>query len=125
MRFREQRGLAASQIFFILGADAFAEIETWNRYPEVLDLANFVVVSRPGYDIGASRRVCRRWRRAVSVAPDGRRRAIDPDAPRFFSCTAATPDVSSTDIRQRLRAGDRSPASSRRVEQHIRQHGSI
>src|SRR6476469_6370930 len=42
-------GLAPLQIFFILGADAFAEIETWNRYPEVLDLANFVVVSRPGF----------------------------------------------------------------------------
>src|SRR5436190_20557977 len=43
-------GLSAAQIFFILGADAFAEIETWNRYPQVLDLANFAVVARPGYD---------------------------------------------------------------------------
>ena len=40
---------SASQIFFITGADAFAEIETWHRYPDVLDLANFVVVSRPGF----------------------------------------------------------------------------
>jgi nicotinate-nucleotide adenylyltransferase len=42
---RESRG---TQIFFITGADAFAEIATWSRYPAVLDLANFVVVSRPG-----------------------------------------------------------------------------
>src|SRR5262245_10844820 len=42
-------GLAALQIFFITGADAFAEIETWYRFPEVLDMARFVVVSRPGY----------------------------------------------------------------------------
>src|SRR5574338_1244348 len=41
-------GLRPSQIFFIIGADAFAEIESWKRYPGVLDLANFVVVSRPG-----------------------------------------------------------------------------
>ncbi len=47
------RGLAASQIFFIIGADAFAEIATWKRYPEVLDLAHFVVVSRPGHRIEA------------------------------------------------------------------------
>ena len=47
------RGLAASQIFFITGADAFADIATWKRYPEVLDLANFVVVSRPGHRIDA------------------------------------------------------------------------
>ena len=38
-----------SQIFFITGADAFADIATWKRYPDVLDLANFVVVSRPGH----------------------------------------------------------------------------
>jgi nicotinic acid mononucleotide adenylyltransferase len=28
---------AASQIFFILGSDAFAEIATWREYPAVLD----------------------------------------------------------------------------------------
>ena len=43
-------GLTASQIFFIIGADAFAEIATWSRYPAVLDLAHFVVVTRPGHD---------------------------------------------------------------------------
>src|SRR4051812_7694248 len=48
VRFRDGSGLRASQVFFITGADAFAEIATWHRYPEVLDLANFVVVSRPG-----------------------------------------------------------------------------
>ena len=48
-------GCGASQIFFITGADAFAEIATWKRYPEVLDLANFVVVSRPGHQIDALR----------------------------------------------------------------------
>src|SRR4026208_2491004 len=41
-RFSRATGLAVPQIFFITGADAFAEIETWHRYPEVLDLANFI-----------------------------------------------------------------------------------
>src|SRR4029453_4806688 len=50
-RFSRATGLAASQIFFITGADAFAEIETWHRYPDVLDLANFIVVSRPGFAV--------------------------------------------------------------------------
>ncbi len=48
-RFGQAEGLDASQIFFITGADAFAEIATWHRYPEVLDLANFIVVSRPEF----------------------------------------------------------------------------
>src|SRR6185503_5813289 len=37
------------------GADAFAEIATWRDYPRVLDLANFVVVSRPGRAVGTLR----------------------------------------------------------------------
>ena len=41
-------GWTATQIFFLIGADAFAEIATWSRYPAVLDLAHFVVVARPG-----------------------------------------------------------------------------
>ena len=49
---RESNG---TQIFFITGADAFAEIATWSRYPAVLDLANFVVVSRPGITLDSLR----------------------------------------------------------------------
>jgi len=44
-------GLRPSEIYFITGADAFADIATWKRYPAVLDLANFVVVARPGHAI--------------------------------------------------------------------------
>ena len=36
------------QIFFILGADAFAEIATWREFPAVLDAAHFAVIARPG-----------------------------------------------------------------------------
>src|SRR5262249_46231717 len=49
-------GRAASEIFFITGADAFAEIATWKRYPEVLNLAHFVVVSRPGHPLSIADR---------------------------------------------------------------------
>ena len=113
-------GLRRDQIFFITGADAFAEIETWSRYPGVLDLANFVVVSRPGYDVAALRAalpsIAPRMRPATADAP------ANPD-PAVFLLDAQTPDVSSTDIRARLRAG----ASvlglvPEAVERHIRQH---
>ena len=39
----------ADLLFLILGADAFAEIETWHRWREVIGMATFVVASRPGY----------------------------------------------------------------------------
>jgi len=37
------------ELFFIIGADAFAEIETWLRWQEVVRAVCFIVVSRPGH----------------------------------------------------------------------------
>ena len=67
-----EAGLRRDQIFFITGADAFAEIETWSRYPAVLDLSHFVVVSRPGHDAASLRDTL------PAIAP--RMRAATPDA---------------------------------------------
>jgi nicotinate-nucleotide adenylyltransferase len=113
-------GLTPAQIFFITGADAFAEIETWRRYPEVLDMAHFVVVSRPGQQASSLR---------TKLAPlAARMRTGTPEAalaskPTVFLVDWQTPDVSSTEIRRRVRAGETlaglvAPA----VEQHIRKH---
>ena len=44
----QREGLSPLQLFFIIGADAFAEIASWHRYPAVLDAAHFAVVTRPG-----------------------------------------------------------------------------
>ena len=89
---RESKG---TQIFFITGADAFAEIATWSRYPAVLDLANFVVVSRPGITLDSLRE---RVPSAFRDRPSAHTRVILVEA--------HTPDISSTDIRRRVRAGD-------------------
>jgi nicotinate-nucleotide adenylyltransferase len=84
-----------TQIFFITGADAFAEIATWSRYPAVLDLANFVVVSRPGITLDSLReRVPSAFVRPSTAHT------------RVILVEANTPDVSSTDIRRRIRAGE-------------------
>jgi nicotinate-nucleotide adenylyltransferase len=114
------RGQTPLQIFFITGADAFADIATWKRYPEVLDLANFVVVSRPGHPIeGLPARL---------PALAGRMRAADGAAtaaarPLIFLLQAATPEVSSTLVRDRLRRSE--PITGLvppLVEAHILQH---
>lgn len=120
-RFRERSGVTASQIFFITGADAFAEIDTWHRFPEVLEQAHFVVVSRPGFPVLGLRG------KLPSLAPrmiGAGAKAAEADRPAIFLLDAPTPDVSSTDIRRRLRAGEPiaglvSPA----VDTYIRQHG--
>ena len=114
------RGMTASQIFFITGADAFADIATWRRYPEVVDLANFVVVSRPGYDIGALAArlpaLAGRMRTAADFRGDDRN-------PLIYLLQAPTPDVSSTVVRARLAGGASvSGMLPPLVAAHIHQH---
>ena len=115
------RGLTAAQIFFITGADAFAEIATWRRYPEVLDLAQFVVISRPGF--------------SALMLPD----RLPELAPRMtvhergggavprtsiFLVDAATRDISSTEVRARLARGETAAGLvPEAVATHIVRHG--
>ena len=113
-----------SELFFVIGADAFAEIETWRDYPAILDPAHFAVVSRPGLPGRAScrERLPRLAARMVTDPPSTSRSA---DAiPLIILIDAPTADVSSTAIR----AAPARPAIDRRtgpaaVQQHIEQHG--
>jgi nicotinate-nucleotide adenylyltransferase len=115
-----ESGLRSSQLFFITGADAFAEIETWHRYPEVLDLAHFAVVSRPGTSVQAlTGRLPGLQQRFGDVAA----RLADDGSQRIFLIDAATPDISATDIRRRLARG--APITGLlcpAVERHILRH---
>ncbi len=116
-------GRPASQLFFITGTDAFAEIATWYEYPDLLGLAHFVVISRPGqsFDLLRTRlphlagRMCE-----VGTEPPGEDRS---SSPCIFLVHADTPDVSSTEIRARAAAGQ--PLAGLvppEVERHIRRH---
>jgi nicotinate-nucleotide adenylyltransferase len=127
----DSAGLDASQIFFITGADAFAEIETWHRYPEVLRLANFVVVSRPGYPAAALRQrlpalvpaMRSAEHRDTPLDTQGSRTAEPLQFPAIYLVEASTPDVSSTDIRRRLASGASITGFvPETVERHIIQH---
>jgi nicotinate-nucleotide adenylyltransferase len=112
------RGLTPLQIFFITGADAFADIATWRRYPEVLDLANFVVVARPGHQLDALRP------RLPDLAARMRDAADGAAAPSIYLLQTSTPDVSSTTVRERLRRGEAiTGLVPPLVEAHIHQHG--
>lgn len=117
----QAHGLSPSQIFFITGADAFAEIETWSRYPQVLDLARFVVISRPGF---ATTTLAQRMPGlAARMATPSTAPERDSDT-SIFLVDARTRDVSSTDLRRRLSRGE--PVTglvAAAVEAHILQHG--
>jgi nicotinate-nucleotide adenylyltransferase len=49
------------RLYFLIGADAFAEIDTWHRWPEVVRAVEFIVVSRPRgkYEVPREARIVR------------------------------------------------------------------
>jgi len=96
-----QAGHPASQMVFIIGADAFADIATWRYYPAILDRCHFAVVSRPGLSVTSlpARLPALAGRFAAPPIADW------PSTPRVFLIDSPTPDVSSTEIRARARAG--------------------
>ena len=45
------RQLPDADLFFITGADALAQILSWHKIEELFELAHFVGVTRPGYEL--------------------------------------------------------------------------
>jgi nicotinate-nucleotide adenylyltransferase len=94
-------------VFFILGIDAFLEIETWKSYQEVLEQCHFIVTSRPGYLLAEARNV-------LPEAFAARILEVGDSGPvgeelfrrfRIFLLSIQALDVSSTEIRRRIRQG--------------------
>jgi len=46
----KQQLSSGDRLFFLIGADAFAEIQTWKRWRDVVNAVEFIVVSRPDID---------------------------------------------------------------------------
>lgn len=75
-----------AEFYFITGADAMASIMSWHAWESVFDLAYFVGVTRPGYELSEE---------MLPVGHGGKVQLIDVPAMA----------ISSTDIRQRSAAG--------------------
>ena len=105
-------GMPRPQLFFITGADAFAEIASWHDYPNLLSLAHFVVVSRPSHATSDLRErlpdLAPRMRDASTLVDSD----LNYDETWIWLVDAATRDISSSEIRTRLAQGDP-------IDQHV------
>jgi nicotinate-nucleotide adenylyltransferase len=45
------------RLFFLVGADAFLDLPQWREFRRLLDSVEFIVVSRPGFEVDALRHV--------------------------------------------------------------------
>jgi nicotinate-nucleotide adenylyltransferase len=110
-RLREFYG-AETSLFFVMGADSFEEIDTWREPARLLARANIVVVTRPGYEIQSSHLPAD----FTSSIIDMRGRSGDESRPeeeaesgsgacRIYLTDYVNNEVSSTEIRERVRDG--------------------
>jgi nicotinate-nucleotide adenylyltransferase len=95
-------GWRPAQLFFIIGADAFAEIAQWRQMGRVVEGTNLAVVGRKGTSLQS----------ALERAPSLRARLRPIEAARepsahtgVYLIEATTRNVSSTAIRAALHAG--------------------
>ncbi|MEA3486665.1 MAG: nicotinate-nucleotide adenylyltransferase [Thermodesulfobacteriota bacterium] len=94
-----------TKLYFMLGQDAFHEIQMWKEWKDLVRLCNFVVMTRPGYEI---KKLTDTF--PPDFAPLFRYdRATDsfrgPTGNTIFFRKLTLLDISSTDIRRRIKAG--------------------
>lgn len=107
-RMREALGSEA-RLFFVMGADSWMEITTWREWEKVLGLTDHIVVTRPGYELGAEHVTPRIRAKIVDLRGQKREASAagidENDGARVFITDAVNMDVSATMIREAVREG--------------------
>jgi nicotinate-nucleotide adenylyltransferase len=85
----------AAELFVLIGADSFLDLRRWRSPDRLLQLAEWVVVSRPDFPIAEAQ--------LQALAPTPARRQ------RIHLLTSVHEEVSATELRLRLRTGDSCP----------------
>jgi nicotinate-nucleotide adenylyltransferase len=104
-RIQDQLG-SDSRLFFIMGADSWAEITTWFEWEKLLHTCDQIVVTRPGYELVEANGAAVSDVRGMSE-DDVSVLIESHDERQAFFTDAAILDVSATAIRAAARAGDR------------------
>ncbi len=121
-----RQGWQPSQIFFIIGADAFGDIAAWRSFPSVLDAANFAVVGRAGT---APEGILPRVQAVAARLAVSSYQPLHERDTKIFAVAGRTRDISSSQIRERLQQGRRiDDLVPDAVERHImanRLYGSV
>jgi len=70
-----------SKLYIVVGADNLAELHKWRDFGELQKLAEFVVLTRPGYEIPRQWAALRRFEIAVDASSSGFRRDFKGEIP--------------------------------------------
>jgi nicotinate-nucleotide adenylyltransferase len=105
----QQRFGEQAQLFFVMGADSWAEISTWHQWERVLAGSNHIIVTRPGYEVQTAQFDAAVRGRIVDVRQLNPRevgaRMNGLGETRIYITDAVMADVSATAIRASAHAG--------------------
>ena len=112
------------ELYFIIGADAFLEIDTWKRYKELPSLVNFVVISRPTYSPDKVGEVIHHNFAGYKSDPSHETWSSPNRKGSFILQQMEPVPISSTEIRERVRRGeDITGLVPQVVEDYIKKQG--
>jgi len=97
-----------AELYFIIGIDSFLEIRTWHQWERLLALCSFVVISRPGFRFADLEKIdfMRQAEDDLARLDRGACSQAILKAGAYTVILEMIPlhDISSTDIRKRLKA---------------------
>jgi len=96
-----KKDLSDAEIFFVIGADSWAEIDTWREWKRVLTQTNVIVVTRPDYEISFSHVTEEIKKRIINLKDNQKSKTKDQ---KIYITDAVNLDVSATEIRRKIRA---------------------
>ncbi len=98
----------SSDLFFIMGADAWSEITTWHDWERLLAMVNHIVVTRPGYEVSLNALTLSLRSRIVDMRGSEEAPNILSQAggKKIFFTDAVTIGISATEIRYAAREDD-------------------
>jgi nicotinate-nucleotide adenylyltransferase len=114
-----------SWVFFILGIDAFLEVDTWKDYEKLLEQCFLVVMSRPGYLLDEAKKILEgKYREKMCML--SKSESVKNEmllSFRIFLLPIDALDIASTEIRVRIKRGDSIKGMvSERVEAYIKKN---
>jgi len=93
-----------TEVFFLLGIDAFLEIDTWKDYEAVLEQCSFIVMNRPGFRLADAKKILTEKynQRMVEVSGPIEKEDEELFSHKIYLLSIDTLDISSSEVREKV-----------------------
>jgi nicotinate-nucleotide adenylyltransferase len=115
---------SGDKLFFVMGADSWADIRSWRDWENVLSSSDHIVVTRPGYEIGLDHVTGTIRDRIVDLRSGDNTTREDSTLRMIYITDAVHYDASATELRDDLSDGrlDREDDISAEVANYIEKY---